>query len=122
MKLQIRRGVFETNSSSVHSITMCSAEKFQEWRDGKVLYQEYSEDEFVDAEKYLNELRKEILEKYPELEDDSEALEEKIEEWMHDDCTYGYEDYPGDYYETFYEKYKQGKEEIVAFGYYGRDY
>lgn len=119
MKLQIRRGVFETNSSSVHSITMCSEEKYREWIDGKVLYQEYGDEGFVDAEKYLNELRKEILEKYPELEDDSEALEKRMEEWMSDDSVYRYKDYPGEYYERFSEHYIQGEEKIVAFGYYG---
>ena len=30
MKRQIRRGVFETNSSSTHSLTMCSEEEFSE--------------------------------------------------------------------------------------------
>ena len=31
MKRQIRHGVFETNSSSVHSITMCTKNEFNEW-------------------------------------------------------------------------------------------
>ena len=35
---QIRRGVFETNSSSVHSLTMCSGEEYKKWSDGEVLY------------------------------------------------------------------------------------
>ena len=29
MKRQIRRGVFETNRSSVHSLTMCSGEEYE---------------------------------------------------------------------------------------------
>lgn len=29
MKRQIRRGVFETNSSSVHSLTMCSDDEYK---------------------------------------------------------------------------------------------
>ena len=36
MKMQIRHGVFETNSSSVHSITMCTQNEFDDWRNGKV--------------------------------------------------------------------------------------
>lgn len=35
MKKQIRRGVFETNSSSVHSLTMCSSDEYEKmgkWR------------------------------------------------------------------------------------------
>lgn len=38
MKRQIRRGVYETNSSSSHSITMCSEEEFEKWKDGKLLF------------------------------------------------------------------------------------
>ena len=30
MKRQIRRGVYETNSSSTHSLTMCSEEDFEQ--------------------------------------------------------------------------------------------
>ena len=29
MKRQVRRGVFETNSSSTHSITMCSNKEYE---------------------------------------------------------------------------------------------
>lgn len=36
MKKQIRRYVFETNSSSVHSLTMCSGEEFKKWKNGEV--------------------------------------------------------------------------------------
>jgi len=34
MKRQIRRSVFETNSSSTHSITMCSNTDFEKWENG----------------------------------------------------------------------------------------
>ena len=44
MKVQIRRSVFETNSSSVHSLTICSKEEFQDWKDGKVFFNIHSED------------------------------------------------------------------------------
>ena len=36
MKRQIRRGVFETNSSSTHSLTMCSEEEFEAWDDKRI--------------------------------------------------------------------------------------
>jgi hypothetical protein len=36
----IRRGVFETNSSSTHSITMCSIEEYEKWESGEVLLDE----------------------------------------------------------------------------------
>ena len=35
---QIRTGLFETNSSSTHVLTMCSDEEYKAWLDGKLLY------------------------------------------------------------------------------------
>lgn len=35
MKRQIRRGVFETNSSSTHSITMCMKSDYDRWSNGE---------------------------------------------------------------------------------------
>lgn len=43
MKRQIRNGVFETNSSSTHSITICMQEDFDKWENGEVLFDEYGE-------------------------------------------------------------------------------
>ena len=34
--IQVRQGVFEANSSSTHSITMCTKNEFNEWVDGKI--------------------------------------------------------------------------------------
>ena len=34
--IQIRRNVFETNSSSTHSITLCSVEDYNAWQEGKM--------------------------------------------------------------------------------------
>ena len=35
---QVRRGLFETNSSSTHSLTVCSKDEYQRWKDGKLLF------------------------------------------------------------------------------------
>lgn len=37
MKRQIRRGTFETNSSSTHSLTMCMKSDYDKWINGEVL-------------------------------------------------------------------------------------
>ena len=37
MKRQIRKGVFETNSSSTHSLVMCLKSDFDRWNNGEVL-------------------------------------------------------------------------------------
>lgn len=34
--LQIRHGVFETNSSSTHSITLCKKSEYDAWKRGEV--------------------------------------------------------------------------------------
>lgn len=38
MKIQIRAGVFETNSSSVHSVTICTQEEYEGWEDDRYYY------------------------------------------------------------------------------------
>jgi hypothetical protein len=48
----IRQGVFETNSSSTHSLTICSCEEYSKWEDGE-LYWSYGD--FVEIpEEYRN--------------------------------------------------------------------
>ena len=37
MKRQIRKGVFETNSSSTHSLTMCLKSDYDKWANGELL-------------------------------------------------------------------------------------
>jgi len=46
--ISIRRGVFETNSSSTHSLIICSDKVYNDWENEKVLYDSYDE-EFVEA-------------------------------------------------------------------------
>ena len=43
MKVSVRQGVFETNSSSVHTLTMCSDSEYNKWKNGELLYGKYSE-------------------------------------------------------------------------------
>lgn len=38
MKVQIRRRVFETNSSSVHSISICDKDNYDGWISGRLMY------------------------------------------------------------------------------------
>ena len=46
MKIKIRRNVFETNSSSVHSLTFCTDSEFEQWRCGKLIF-DYWEDKLI---------------------------------------------------------------------------
>lgn len=46
--ISIRRGVFETNSSSTHSLVICSDKMYNDWKNEKVVYDSY-EEKFVEA-------------------------------------------------------------------------
>ena len=58
MKRQIRRGVFETNSSSVHSLTMCMESDFNKWVTGELVWSRWG-DELVPI---TDEIKKSIEE------------------------------------------------------------
>lgn len=92
MLRQIRRGVFETNSSSVHSLTITSKEEFERFKKGEL--KRTSRGEFIDST-------------HPDFEDEDSM---------------DYENLGGGDYETFEKTHvTEGGETIVAFGYYGHD-
>ena len=41
--IQIRRNLFETNSSSTHSLTMCTEADWLNWERGNIVYDEWLE-------------------------------------------------------------------------------
>ena len=112
---KIRRNVFETNSSSTHTITICSEKEYGEWKKGKYYW---NTDKLIPAE--------EIKEKYTRLTgrvlDDSDESKEDFNEWLHD---YGYYSWEGvdDMELEFYEERftTEHSDTIVAFGNYGWD-
>lgn len=124
MKRQIRRGVFETNSSSVHSLTMCSSEEYEKWEEGKVFKEKYGSD-FKTREEIVEELKSKTHWKTNELYysdvdwNDAECVDELIsdneyvtEEEFFDNCDY----------ETFSESYTTPNgDSVIAFGYFGED-
>lgn len=95
----IRHNTFETNSSSTHSITLCTKEEFEKWKTGELVY-DISKDELIPAD-----------DKLPE------------QEWWYDNqylTRDEFFDYYGDDYECYVETIKTPMgEEITAFGYYG---
>lgn len=38
MKINIRNNVFETNSSSVHTLCICTKEEYEKFKNGELLY------------------------------------------------------------------------------------
>ncbi len=75
MKIQIRQSVFETNSSSVHAITICTKEEYDKFVKKELLYN-YYDNKLED----INELKDvdydELKKKYPEW--DSLSLNVKM--------------------------------------------
>lgn len=138
MKKQIRRGVFETNSSSTHSLVMCSKEEYDRWKKGELMFDRYN-DVLVEMKIEITEQDKaKAKEDYENRrlkywKEWNQLSEEEINGWYdkyiseHNKIdTYRYETYDkflhDEYLESFEERYttKNG-EVIVAFGKYGYD-
>ena len=117
MKRQIRRGVFETNSSSVHSLTMCSGEEYEKWERGEILFNKYSE-KFGTKEEFIEELKKKPWNSKVNWDDEDEVRDVFFEEGVQT-CDEFFDN--GDF-ETFEQCHTTPNGEvIVAFGYYGYD-
>lgn len=132
MKKQIRRGVYEINSSSVHSLTMCMESDYDRWeKDNLYLFTGsgwcypndnkpeknhfYTREEAIEFEKTDKYIRKDI----------DWSNEEEVNEILHENKFYDYEYFWNEYcenYETFEETtITPNGERVVAFGYYGHD-
>ena len=96
MKVTIRNGVWETNSSSVHSLTICTKEEYDKWRKGDLWY-DWGKETITD---------------------------DPINKWNEDN--YGFERFWEEvehYEDTFEEFYTTPSgDEIVVFGYSGHDW
>lgn len=121
--IQIREGVFETNSSSTHSICMCLKSEYEAWRNGDMIYDSYTEKlitadelrEFVNLNKWYEDLREKVYGLT-----DRELLRFISEE---DGGRFqSHEAWPNSDFENYYEEYTTPNgEAIVAFGEFGYD-
>ena len=70
MKIQVRRNVFETNSSSTHSLTICEEKYYEGWLKGKYAFDEVKKNfipveiNFAPLENMSKEEEQEIIENY----------------------------------------------------------
>lgn len=122
MKL-IRRGTFETNSSSTHSITMCTESDFDKWKNGEMYWNRWSE-ELVskeEVEKEMSKLKEEFISDHPDYDENDIDWEEQLEDYLNSDKEYyTYEEFNSyDYLE--YETFEDHFNGVAAFGYYGYD-
>lgn len=108
MKIQARRGVFETNSSSVHTITLCTDSDFEAWKNGTKIYDRYAE-ALIDCTAEINDARN----------NDAQGRYREYQYLNYDEF---FNDYEALEYETYDEKMKMPSGDVVrAFGYYGHD-
>lgn len=123
MNKQIRRGVFETNSSSVHSITMCTGEEYQKWENSEILYWG-DEDKFGTREEIIEEMK--TMTWYDgtlRFSDVNWEDEDEVSDIFSDENVKTYDEYfKNEWFETYSNTYTTPNgEEVVAFGYYGHD-
>ena len=121
--IQIRNNIFETNSSSVHSITLCSEDEFKKWKNGEIFFDRYGEKflTFEEAEKVKKEQEKErerLIEQFGNDDyfddEDRTFTDEQFFNWQGDDSYL-------DYMEKFQSHQNINGVDVVAFGYYGHD-
>lgn len=125
----VRRGTFETNSSSTHSITMCMESDYEKWKNGEMYWHRWN-DELVskeEVEKEMAKLREEFIADNPDFDENNEKWKEKLEQYINEDKTYytyeEFNDYDYIEYETYVDKYNTPNgDTVVAFGYYGANY
>ena len=118
MLRQIRRGVFETNSSSTHSITMC-LKKYDKWEIGEMYLHD---DVLVTKEEAIEELKnnKWFNQRNPDFNfTDEEAVNEILADYEYYTSKQYWDD---EYLETFEDTYTTPRGDVVvAFGKYGHD-
>lgn len=133
MKKQTRIGVFETNSSSTHSLTMCLKSDYDKWVNGEVLLFTGSGWGYTGDNKpqknhfYTKEeaIAFEKLNKYTPKDFDWNN-EDAVMEMLHDHEWYE-SDYWDDYFGSDYQLFEEdlttpSGEEVISFGYYGVGY
>ena len=121
---QIRHNVFETNSSSTHSLTICSKSEYERW--GKDLWFNMDDDEFIPAGWTGDDI--ENVKQYYEEQNGKGTWEGLTQEEQDVELTEYYWSICKDKsewldkreLETFYKEYTSPSgDEIVVFGRYG---
>lgn len=125
----IRQNVFETNSSSTHSMVMCMGDDFERFKNGETFLNESwgSASQFLDKEFVTKEEAIDIIvnSRYYDCSKNSDSLasmdKESFEKLCKEFEIYSYESY-GSWFEQFADSFTTPSgERVVAFGYYGWD-
>lgn len=115
MKKIVRLNTFETNSSSSHSLTWCTEKQFEDWKNGKLYVDEWS-NKFYTQEEY-DEMVKGIA------KDNNCSIEDVLEEPREFELPESWDDYYDRDLEIDYYKYTtEHGDKIVAVCRYGQEY
>ena len=126
MKKIIRRGTFETNSSSTHSLTMCMKSDYEKWCEGELFltvgtwgFEPRIKKQFVTKEEAIDLLKN----NYKFLPEDMDWNDEyAITELLFDAGFRTGDSYESEYLEWFEEEFTTPNgETVVAFGQFGYD-
>lgn len=122
MKVQIRQGVFETNSSSTHSLSMCLETEWRDFESGK-LWMSCHGDGFIDPETAKEENEKVLAECKAKCEQHGwEFDEEDYDYLLHRSYQMYMDNLDRGCYEEFIERRTLSDgTNVVGFGYFGYD-
>lgn len=119
---QIRRALFETNSSSVHTLVIVPSEDYNKWKNNEIVYVE-CQNRFIDYEDLRAFYYDEKLCDHNDCKDcmRNEKICARTDYWTDQIMTYeGY--FSDEFMEDYEEEYKtKSGDEITIFGYYGHD-
>ena len=122
MKRQVRRGVFETNSSSTHSLTMMMKNDYDRWHTEQLyLYEGGYGWDFDKPDKNQLYTKDEAV-KFTKMNKYYKDEDEIDDEILRDAGFISWDDEGSEYLEGFYQEFTTPSgETIVAFGEYGYD-
>lgn len=125
---QVRNNVFECNSSSTHSLTMCLKNEYDDWKHGKLYlnkggycsYSIYKDKNFITKDEAIDILTDN---KYPETKlNENELSDDMFEDILKENCIYTYDNYWSDYLEDFESEFTTiHGDTVIAFGQFGYD-
>jgi len=92
MKVQIRQGVFETNSSSTHVLSVMEKSQWDEFKNSEDLFIDWG-----DTRKFLS--RDGLWKQYEKIckEYDREPSEDDFDEWLCEEGFFNYDEFSDEY-------------------------
>lgn len=116
--INIRHNLFETNSSSVHSMTLLTEDEYNKWVSGDY-YLDFGEGRVLTPEEVqiiVSEYVNKWGDSYPETDEEFDEILEYQDIYSPDSFEMRTE-----YYETFCDRYDKNGHTLYAIGYTGYD-